>query len=120
MEDLRVFGPKPCRFSRRRGLRSQRQHAMDSKVNIRCPACKQVFREKPHKVRDGVQLNCPNCCKLLALNRDTEDPYLRRALKLAKEFRAVAQTQIIEKVYGPGGADSGPLEHSDGKPSEQR
>ena len=58
---------------------------MDDKVKIRCPACKQVFREKAHRVRDGVQLNCPNCCKLLTLNRDTDDPYFRRALKRAKD-----------------------------------
>jgi uncharacterized C2H2 Zn-finger protein len=50
---------------------------MDDKVKIRCPACKQVFREKANKVRDGVQLNCPNCCKLLTLNRDTDDPFFR-------------------------------------------
>jgi hypothetical protein len=79
---------------------------MDDKVKVRCPACKQVFREKAHRVRDGVQLNCPNCCKLLTLNRDTDDPYFRRALKLAKEIRTIAQAQIIEKVYGPKGPDS--------------
>jgi len=74
---------------------------MDHKVKIRCPACKQVFRERANKVRDGVQLNCPNCCKLLTLHRDTDDPYLRRALKLAKEIRKAAQEQIVEKLYGP-------------------
>ena len=79
---------------------------MDDKVKIRCPACKQVFRERANKVRDGVQLNCSNCCKLLTLNRDTEDPYIRRALKFAKEIRKMAQEQIVEKVYGPAGSGS--------------
>jgi hypothetical protein len=51
---------------------------MDNKVKIQCPACKQVFRETANKVRDGVQLNCPNCCKLLTLNRDTDAPFSRR------------------------------------------
>jgi uncharacterized C2H2 Zn-finger protein len=74
---------------------------MDDKVKIRCPACKQIFREKANKVRDGVQLNCSYCSKLLTLNRDTDDPYFRRALKLAKEIRAVVQAQMIEKTYGP-------------------
>ena len=77
---------------------------MDDKVKIRCPACKQVFREKANKIRDGVQLNCPNCCKLLTLNRDADDPYFRRALKAAKEIRTIAQAQILEKAYGPDGA----------------
>ena len=77
---------------------------MDDKVKIRCPSCKQLFREKANKVRDGVQFNCPNCCKLLTLNRDTEDPYLRRALKLAREIRSSAQAEIAEKVYGSSGS----------------
>ena len=81
---------------------------MDDKVKIRCPACKLVFREKAHRVRDGVQLNCPSCCKLLTLNRDTDDPYFRRALKLAKEIRAIAQAQVIEKAYGKDGSGAGP------------
>ena len=76
---------------------------MDDKVKIRCPGCKQVFREKATKVRDGFQLNCPNCCKLLTLNRDTEDPFVRRALKTAKEVRAIAQAAVVEKTYGPNG-----------------
>ena len=73
---------------------------MDDKVKIRCPACKQVFREKANKVRDSVQLNCPQCCKLLTLNRDTDDAFFRRALKAAKEIRTAAQAQVFEKVYG--------------------
>ena len=38
---------------------------MDDKVKIKCPACKTVFREKCTKVRDGNQLNCTNCNKLI-------------------------------------------------------
>ena len=52
---------------------------MDDKVKIRCPACTKVFRERAGKLRDGVQLNCQNCHKLLTINRDTEDPFIRRA-----------------------------------------
>jgi hypothetical protein len=81
---------------------------MDDKVKIRCPGCTKLFRERAGKVRDGVQLNCPNCFKLLTLNRDTEDPFFRRALKQAKEIRDLAQTQIIEKAYGSNAAGSGP------------
>ena len=81
---------------------------MDDKVKIRCPGCKQVFREKASRVRDGVQLNCPSCCKLLTLNRDTEDPYIRRAMKAAKEIRAAAQARIAEKIYGVNGPDGVP------------
>lgn len=44
---------------------------MDDKVKIRCPACKQGPGERASNVRDGVQMNCTNCCKLMTLDRDT-------------------------------------------------
>lgn len=98
--------PKPC--SRCSGNKDKGWRTMDDKVKIRCPSCTQVFREKASRVRDGVQLNCPNCCKLLTLNRDTDDPYIRRALKAATEIRLIAEAQITGKVYGPSDAGKGP------------
>jgi uncharacterized C2H2 Zn-finger protein len=64
---------------------------IDDKVKIRCPRCSRVFRERANNVRDGVQLNCQHCNRLLTLNRDTEDPFIRRALKTAREVRADMQ-----------------------------
>lgn len=72
----------------------------DDRVKIRCQACTKVFRERAGKVRDGVQLNCQNCSKLLTLNRDTEDPFIRRALKTAKEIRLSQETRFFEATYG--------------------
>ena len=73
---------------------------MDDKVKIRCPACTGVFRERAGKVRDGVQLNCQNCNKLITMNRDTEDPFLRRALRSAKEIRLSQEAKVFEAAYG--------------------
>jgi hypothetical protein len=73
---------------------------MEDKVKIRCPACTGVFRERASKVRDGVQLNCQNCNKLVTINRDTEDPFLRRALKSAKEIRLSQEAKVFEAAYG--------------------
>jgi uncharacterized C2H2 Zn-finger protein len=72
---------------------------VDGKVQIRCPACTQVFREKASRVRDGVQLNCPNCCKLLTLSKETEDPYFRRALTTARQMRAAKEAQYVAGTY---------------------
>jgi hypothetical protein len=102
---VKTQGPRYFQMAGLTNHRDGESCVMDDKVKIRCPACKQVFREKANIVRDGAQLNCPNCCKLLTLNRDTNDPYFRRALKLAKEIRKIAQAQIIEKAYGPGALD---------------
>lgn len=72
---------------------------MDDKVKIRCPACTRVFREKANRIRDGFQLNCPNCSKLITLSKEAEDPFLRRALKTAREMRAAEQDRIAAQIY---------------------
>jgi predicted Zn finger-like uncharacterized protein len=72
---------------------------VDDKVKIRCPACTRVFRERANKVRDGVQVNCQNCNKLITLNRDTEDPFIRRALRTAKELRIAQEAAVFAATY---------------------
>lgn len=80
---------------------------MDDRVKIRCPACTRVFRERAGKVRDGAQLNCQNCNKLLTMNRDTDDPFLRRALKSAKEIRLAQEAKVLQAAYGTKGSVRG-------------
>jgi hypothetical protein len=67
--------------------------AMDDKVKVRCPACVRVFRERCSRVRDAMQVNCLHCNKLITFTRDTEDPFLRRALKTARELRAAKDAE---------------------------
>jgi len=64
---------------------------IDDKVRIRCPKCTRIFRDRAQRVRDGYQVNCEHCCRLLTLNRDSEDPFIRRALKTAREIRAALE-----------------------------
>jgi len=68
---------------------------IDDKVKIRCPGCTRMFRERASRVRDGLQINCQNCSKLLTLNRDSEDPFIRRALKNAREVRAALEAAPV-------------------------
>ena len=42
-------------------------------------------------MRDGFQVNCEHCTRLLTLNRDSEDPFIRRALRSAKDIRAAME-----------------------------
>ncbi|MDN3278005.1 hypothetical protein QWJ07_27330 [Frankia sp. RB7] len=72
---------------------------MDDKVKIRCPGCAQVFREKCTRIRDGSQVDCLNCNKLITLNGDTEDPFIRRALKTARELRTAQEDAIAATAY---------------------
>ena len=67
-------------------------HAViDDRVKIRCPKCTRIFSDRAQRVRDGYQVNCANCSRLLTLNRDSEDPFIRRALKTARETRAALE-----------------------------
>jgi hypothetical protein len=72
---------------------------VDDKVKIRCPGCTRVFRERVSRVRDGLQVNCHNCNRLITLSKETEDPFLRRALKTAREMRAEAQNRLAAAIY---------------------
>ena len=72
---------------------------MDDKIKIRCPACTKVSRERASRVRDGFQINCQHCNRLLTLNRDTEDPFIRRALKTAREVRIALETRVVASTY---------------------
>jgi hypothetical protein len=74
---------------------------IDDKVRIRCPRCTRVFRDKAYKVRDGYQVNCVNCTGLLTLNRDSEDPFIRRALKEAREIRAALEVRPTSQPAAP-------------------
>jgi hypothetical protein len=73
------------------GLVNGGHAVIDDKVRIRCPKCTKIFRDRASRVRDGYQVNCEHCSRLLTLNRDSEDPFIRRALKSAREIRAALE-----------------------------
>ena len=68
---------------------------MDDKVRIRCPYCTRLFRHRAQRVRDGYQVNCEHCIRLITFTRDSEDPFMRRTLKLARETRAALEAQVM-------------------------
>src|ERR1043165_9714724 len=77
------------------GLANGGHAVIDDKVRIRCPGCTRMFRERASRVRDGLQINSQNCSKLLTLNRDSEDPFIRRALRTAREVRAALEAPPV-------------------------
>ena len=79
---------------------------IDDKVKIRCLGCKRIFREKAKRVRDGAQVNCPDCCKLITISKETDDSVMRRALKTARDIRAAQEAELVKAVYT--GAASAP------------
>ena len=58
-----------------------------------------MFQEKANRVRDGFQVNCLNCNRLITLSKETDDPFIRRALKTAREMRTLEQDRIAAAIY---------------------
>ncbi|TPQ36170.1 hypothetical protein C2U70_13260 [Bradyrhizobium guangdongense] len=67
---------------------------MDDKVRIRCPYCTRLFRHRAQRIRDGFQLNCEHCVRLITFTRDTEDPFMRRAMKAAQDTRLALEAKM--------------------------
>jgi hypothetical protein len=66
---------------------------IDDKVRIKCTKCSQVFRERAHRVRDGIQTNCAHCNRLITFDSSSEDRNIRRALSSAKELRLAVEAE---------------------------
>ncbi len=66
---------------------------IDEKVKIKCSKCSQIFRERAHKVRDGLQTNCTHCNRLITFDNGSEDINIRKALMRAREARSALEAE---------------------------
>jgi predicted nucleic acid-binding Zn-ribbon protein len=79
---------------------------IDEKVKIKCTKCSQVFRQRAQNVRNGFQVNCQHCNRLITFDSTAEDRNIRRALTSAKELRValeMARTPAstdVKRSYG--------------------
>ena len=81
---------------------------IDEKIRIKCTKCSQVFRERAQKIRDGFQVNCQHCNRLITFDINAEDRNIRRALMSAKEVRAALEA----RPRGENAAQSPAADHS--------
>jgi hypothetical protein len=54
-----------------------------------------VFTERAPRLRNGYQMQCPHCMKLITFDSSSEDPNVRRPLKAARDFRLAAEEAIV-------------------------
>ena len=66
---------------------------IDEKVRIKCTKCSQVFRERAQRVRDGLQINCAHCNRLISFDSNSEDRNIRKALLSSREVRLALEVQ---------------------------
>jgi DNA-directed RNA polymerase subunit RPC12/RpoP len=77
------------------GSGRQEFHLMTDRIKIICSRCRKVFRERAPRIRNGYQMQCPYCMKLITFDSSSEDPNARRALKAARDFRLAAEEAIV-------------------------
>jgi hypothetical protein len=66
---------------------------IDENVRIKCTKCSQIFRERAHRVRNGLQTNCVHCNRLITFDSSSEDRNIRKALLSAREVRLAVEAQ---------------------------
>ena len=68
---------------------------MTDRIKILCSNCRKPFGERAQRLRNGYQVQCPNCMKLITFDSSSEDPNIRRPLKAARDFRIAAEEAIV-------------------------
>jgi DNA-directed RNA polymerase subunit RPC12/RpoP len=68
---------------------------MTDRIKILCSRCSQPFGERAQRLRNGYQVQCPNCMNLITFDSSSEDPNIRRPLKAARDFRIAAEEAIV-------------------------
>jgi len=68
---------------------------MNDRIKILCSKCKKPFSERAQRLREGYQMQCPHCMKLITFDSSSEDPNVRRPLKAARDFRIAAENAIV-------------------------
>ncbi len=69
---------------------------MTDRIRILCSKCNKSFAERAPRLRNGYQVQCPNCMKLITFDSSSEDPNIRRPMKAARDFRLAAEIAIVE------------------------
>ncbi len=68
---------------------------MSDRVKIICSKCRKVFTERAPRLRNGYQMQCPHCMKLITFDTSSEDPNIRRPLKAARDLRFAAEEAAV-------------------------
>ena len=74
---------------------SLRENFMTDRITIVCSKCRKPFGERAPRLRNGYQVQCPHCMKLITFDSSSEDPNIRRPLKAARDFRIAAEEAIV-------------------------
>ncbi|ABD08437.1 hypothetical protein RPB_3743 [Rhodopseudomonas palustris HaA2] len=57
------------------------------KIRVLCTKCRVPFREKIRNVREGTQVQCPNCNRLITFSTDSADLGVQRAFTEVRRIK---------------------------------
>ena len=69
---------------------------MNDRIKIVCSKCMKAFSERAPRLRNGHQMQCPHCSRLITFDTSSDDPYVRRPLKAARDFRFAAEEALVQ------------------------
>src|SRR3569833_1880113 len=61
--------------------------ATSDKIAITCSRCDRSFGELYRRIRVGFERQCPHCLRIIIFSAESEDPSIKRALRLARVRR---------------------------------
>jgi DNA-directed RNA polymerase subunit RPC12/RpoP len=73
---------------------------MTDRIKIICSFCRKPFSERANRLKNGYQVQCPNCMKLITFDSSSEDPNIRRPLKAVRDIRIAEETALVKARMG--------------------
>jgi DNA-directed RNA polymerase subunit RPC12/RpoP len=68
---------------------------MTDRIKIICSNCRKLFSDRANRLKNGYQVQCPNCMRLITFDSGSEDPNIRRPLKAARDVRHAAEDALV-------------------------
>jgi predicted nucleic acid-binding Zn-ribbon protein len=82
---------------------------VDETIQVRCPRCKDKFRDRARRVRDGYSRQCPSCERMLFFLDGSPNKDISDALRSAERTRKLLRQAEDEQAMRPA-ASAAPLE----------
>ena len=74
---------------------------IDETIQVRCSRCKDKFRDRARRVRDGYSRQCPSCERMLFFIDGSPNKDIHDALRQAERVRKLLRQAEDEKALRP-------------------
>lgn len=72
-----------------------------SSVQIQCTRCKTMFRDLAERLQDGYSRQCPCCEVVLFFAEDSQHPFIKRAMRDARQVRKELREAEAVRLAAP-------------------